>query len=316
MTDSYNVYPPLYTISQTVYDNGGVGDGHVTKTKQFFGAGSTAYTGTNYYLTYRAHLRGLEPFYVSGSTETPIGPYTVRDVDWNGRTTTTAQYSADPTWSSVLTGDGYASYASSTSTNRLTNVATLYDTLGRVYQVQDYDISPSTGSGSKYVPVNSYYDRNGRQVASCPAYAAGTETAYDGAGTAVSDTTCECAASVFLLFRRYQYCAPTPTPTLGSMSGGDGGVLHISHEALDATGNVLEIDTFEDNHDDLTGSTPGINLTSNNDYVRRTAFNWYDAANRLSTTADYGCGDTASGAGQWKYAAVPSPPFIRSDRLG
>jgi RHS repeat-associated protein len=71
---------------------------------------------------------------------------------------------------------------------------------------------------------------------------------------------------------------------------------------------VLETDTFEDNHDDVTGSTPGINLSSNNDYVRRTVFNWYDASNRLTTTADYGSGDTASGAGQWKYATIPSRP--------
>jgi RHS repeat-associated protein len=308
MGSNYTTYPTLYTISQLVYDNGGVGDDNVTKTRTFFGTGSTQYTGANFYLTYRGHVRGQEPFYVSGSTETPMGPYVVNDVDWKGRATTTAQYSADPTWSSVLTGDGYTAYASSTSTNRLNQIAALYDDLGRMYQTQQYDISPSSGTGSNYLCQNSFYDRNDRVVASGPAYAAGTETAYDGAGRQYETRTVIALQSTPYSSGAYQYCAPTPVPTLSSMSGGEGGVLEMFHQTLDANGNVLETDTFENNHDDVTGSMPGINLTSNNDYVRRTVFNWYDAANRVTTAADYGSGDTASGAGQWKYATIPSRP--------
>jgi RHS repeat-associated protein len=308
MGTTYTTYPTLYAISQTVYDSGGVGDGNVTKTRRFFGTGSTNYTGTNLYVTYRGHSRGAEPFYVSGTTETPMGPYVVNDVDWKGRVTTTAKYSADPTWSSVLTGDGYSAYASSTSTNRLTQDGTLYDDLGRIYQTQLYDISPSTGSGSNYLAKNSFFDRNDRVVASAPAYAAGTETAYDGAGRPYETRTVIALQSTPYSSGTYQYCAPTPVPTLSSMSGGDAGVLELAHQTLDANNNVLETDTFEDNHDDVTGSTPGINLTNNNDYVRHTVFGWFDAANRCTTSADYGSGDTSSGAGQWKYATIPSRP--------
>src|SRR6202034_1647698 len=91
----------------------------------------------------------------------------------------------------------------------------------------------------------------------------------------------------------YQYCAPTPNPTLSSMSGGSNGVLELTHQTLDPNGNVLETDTFEDNHDDVISSSPGVNLTTNSNYVRRTVFNWYDAGNRLTTTADYGSGDSS-----------------------
>jgi RHS repeat-associated protein len=307
MTDSYNVYPTLYTISQTVYDNGSVGDGFVTKSRAFFGTGST-YTGTNFYRTYRGALRGLEPFYVISGVETPMGPYTANDVDWKGRATTTSQYGADPTWSSVLTGDGYSAFASSTSTNRLTETSTLYDNLNRVYQTQQYDIAPSSGTGTNYLAQNSFYDRNDRLVASAPAYAAGRETAYDGAGRQYESRTVTALQSTPYSSGAYQYCAPQPIPTLNSISGGDAGVLELTHQALDANGNVLETDKFEDNHDDVIGSTPGINLTNTNDYVRHTVFQWYDAANRLTTAADYGSGDTASGAGQWKYATIPTRP--------
>jgi RHS repeat-associated protein len=308
MTDSYNVYPTLYTISQTVFDNGGVGDDYVTKTRRFFGTSSTNYTGTTFYRTYRGHARGLEPFYVSGTTETPMAPYTVNDVDWKGRPTTTVKYGTDPTWSSVLTGDGYPAYASSTSTNRLTESSTLFDNLDRVYQTQQYDIAPSSGTGTNYLATNSFYDRNDRLVASAPSYAAGTETAYDGAGRQYETRVVTALQSTPYSSGTYQYCAPSPNPTLSSMSGGDAGVLEFTHQMLDANGNALEIDTFEDNHDDVIGSTPGINLTSNNDYVRQTVFDWYDTGNRITTAADYGSGDTSSGAGQWKYATIPTRP--------
>jgi hypothetical protein len=82
----------------------------------------------------------------------------------------------------------------------------------------------------------------------------------------------------------------------------------LSHNTFDANDNSLEIDRFEDNHDDIVGSSPGINLTTNNNYVRRTVFNWFDAANRITTMADFGSGDTSSGAGHWTYAATPTRP--------
>jgi RHS repeat-associated protein len=308
MGSNYTTYPTLYTISQTIYDNGGIGDDFVTKTRTFFGTSSTSYTGTNFYRTYRGHVRGLEPFYVSGATETPMGPYTVNDVDWKGRTTTTAKYSADPTWSSVLTSDGYPAYASSTSTNRLTEASLLYDNLNRAYQSQQYDIAPSTGTGTNYLAQNTFYDRNDRVVASAPAYGAGTEGGYDGAGRLYETRTVIALPSAPYSSGAYQYCVPTPNPTLSSMSGGSNGVLELAHQTLDANGNVLETDTFDDNHDDVISSSPGINLTTNTNYVRRTVFSWYDAANRLTTRADYGSGDPSSGAGQWKNVTIPSRP--------
>ena len=307
MTSNYNVYPTMYAISQSVYDGGGVGDSYVTKMRSFFGTSSTSYTGSNVYRTYRGHVRGLEPFYVSGSTETPMGPYTASDVNWKGRATTTAQYSADPTWSSVLSSDGYPAYASSTSTNRLSETTSVYDALNRVYQTQQYDISPSSGAGTNYLARNTYYDRNNRKVANAPAYAAGTEMSYDGAGRQYETRTVMALQATPYLSGAYQYCAPTPNPALSSMSGGNNGVLQLAHRTLDGNGNTIETDTCEDNHDDISSSSPGINLATNN-YVRRTVFNWYDAASRLTTTADYGSGDTSSGVGQWKYALIPSRP--------
>ena len=308
MTDNYNAYPTVRTLSQIVYDNGGVGDGNVTKTRRFFGTGSTDYTGANYKRTYRGDLRGVEPFYISSGVETVVGPYPVFDLNWNGNATTSALYDTTPTWATVLTGDGYSAYASSTSTNRRTQQDTLYDDLGRVYQLKQYKISASTGTGTNYVSRKNYFDRIGQLVATAKDFGSGTEIAYDGAGRAYQSRTVMALQSTPYSSGAFNYNAPAPKIFLSSMSGGDAGVLTIRHQAFDTSGNVTKVDVFEDNHDDVTGASKGINLTNNNDYVRRTVFNWYDTANRLTVSADFGSGDTAAGAGQWKYAAMPTRP--------
>ncbi len=106
----------------------------------------------------------------------------------------------------------------------------------------------------------------------------------------------------------YQYCAPTPIPTLSSMSGGDAGVLELTHQTLDANGNVLETDTFEDNHDDVIGSTPGsTSPATTTTFAGRFSIGTTPRIG-TTTTADYGSGDTSTGAGQWKYATIPSRP--------
>src|SRR5690606_32162638 len=45
--------------------------------------------------------------------------------------------------------------------------------------------------------------------------------------------------------------------------------------------------------------------SSTRDYVRHSVYSWYDGADRLVTTADYGSGDSG---GVWKYAAMPAYP--------
>ncbi len=308
MTDNYNAYPTLVAVSKAEYDAGGVGDDYLTKAKKYFGTGTNDCTGANFKWTYRGHLRGVEPFYLSGSTETPMGPYPVADVDWFGRATSSALYDTDPNWSTVLTGDGYSAYASSTSGQRRTQRDVLYDNLGRVYQTKRYEISSSSGTGSNYLSAKRYYDRNDNLVATGNDYAAGKEMAYDGAGRQYQVRTVVALPSPPYSSGAFNYTAPVPKPSLGSMSGGDAGVLAVLHSVFDTSGNITETDEFEANHDDLTGGSPGIDLSNNDDYVRRTVFGWYDAVGRVTTTADYGSGDTASGAGQWKYAALPTRP--------
>lgn len=313
MTDDYNQYPvtdpnesyPLTQVSETRYDNGGVGDGHVTKTLSFFGfygAAGNNFTGINFYRDFRGHLRGVEPFYMNGSTETPISPYTVSDVDWQGRTIAAAQFDSTLTWSSVISDGAYAATASSSARRTLTK--TMYDDLGRPYRSERYKIAAGTGSGSDHFANQTYYDRNGQIVARATDFGAAQETAYDGAGREFQTRTVLLLASTKYSSGKFNYRAPAPLPTLSSMSGGDDNVIAMTHSVLDAAGNRTQQHEFEANHDEVVATGRGIDLTNNDDYVRSSEFMWYDAADRLTTSADYGSGDST---GAWTYAAVPNP---------
>lgn len=90
------------------------------------------------------------------------------------------------------------------------------------------------------------------------------------------------------------------------MTGGDDMVTAMSHSVFDAEGHATDTHEFEATMTDPPGGSVGIDLSNNDDYVRRTTYQWYAYADRLTTTADYGSGDTASGAGTWKYASIPT----------
>ncbi|MCA9077796.1 MAG: hypothetical protein KDA93_22405, partial [Planctomycetaceae bacterium] len=166
MTDDFDAYPTLRTITETVYDDNGIGDGHVTQTRRYYGTGTNDYTGVNMHLTFRGQVRGSEPFYMNGSTETTGTPVSVMDVNWQGQTTATGQFIASPTWTTVLTGDGYSDYADSTSTNRRALTETFYDDLGRTYRSDTYAINVTTGAKWNLLRTDMFYDRRGNVVAS------------------------------------------------------------------------------------------------------------------------------------------------------
>ncbi len=307
MTDGYDSYPTMTTISESQYDDDGVGDGYVTKLRKFHGTGSNDYTGTNQHLTYRGHQRGSEPFYMSGSTETAAGPYTVVDINWQGQVTAQALYKSKPTWSSVLTGEGYTDYATSTATNRGSLREMSYDDLGRSYQRHRFAIDTSTGAKGSSLQSDTWYDRLGRVVGTQKAYQAGTEKAYDGAGRSYQSRTVLDLESTKYTSGAFNYRDPQPNPDMATMTGGDDKLIELSHTALSDSGHPTEEHTFYMTHDD-TGASIGIDLSNDDDYIRSSVYSWHDGAGRQTARGDYGSGDTASGAGEWKYASVPSRP--------
>ena len=289
--------------STTVYDSGNEGDSHVTKTKSYYG--TTDFIETNFHRTWRGHLRGTD----RKNNTTAFGPYSVMDVDWQGRVIDQAQYTVAPgNWTTLVDDEDYVA---STSSNRNNWTKTHYDVLGRVYRTERY---PGT-QATNHFEVNNYYDRNGRLVCTGDVFSAHTEYAYDGAGRQYQvRTVTDVEATEYLSGGAFNYRKPVPEPDLDDLTDGDDKLVEFTHSVFDDGGNVTEQHTFEMNHNDT--SSVGLTFTGTADYVRRSVFMWYDDADRLTTTADYGAGGGATGVGSWKHNTLPAPssaPTVSAD---
>lgn len=328
-------YPTLETVSKTEYDEGGEGDGYVTRIKNFYDSGDFDYTGKRFHRTYRGHLRGIEPIYASGSTELSIGPFTIMDLNWQGQVTATALYDTEPTWTAAglmpTSGNGshYGVYAFDVNndtieaTNRRTISTVKYDDYGRPYETRKYEINITSGEGKpgEFLESNTYYNRNSQVVATLTEHNAATEIAYDGAGRRYQSRVVKALQETRYSSGAFHYNKPTPDPSISEMENesdpGDEGVLSMEHTVLDENGNsteqhhfeVIAIETDMDPEDGilLSGSTT-------RDYIWTTSYSWYDSdSDELKTTANYG-----SGGNDWKYysKSTPSePPGSTSDRL-
>ncbi|MDR1382943.1 MAG: hypothetical protein LBJ67_03720 [Planctomycetaceae bacterium] len=105
-------------------------------------------------------------------------PYFISDYDWLGRVTASASFATEPTWSAAVTN---ANYAANTTTSRKTLSKNLFDSQGRMYRQEVYQIT-SSGTAGTAMTVNHYYDPLGRQVASQQTGGLGTATTYDALG--------------------------------------------------------------------------------------------------------------------------------------
>lgn len=317
MGADYDTYPTLVTMSTSTYDENNVGDSRLTKTRTYHTA--TKYTDVHNYYTYRGHLRGVMREYTDGSTN-DVTPYHATDVDWKGRVTATGVYTSEPNWSTITGADGDTPWVDTATTGQAGRVAvsrTYYNELGHVYRneralLNTWD-SPPNGTFAASQATNAYRDRNGRVVGSGDPYAAHTEFAYDAVGRQYEMRTVTQLVSNDGTYGKYtsggkfNYRAPQPnvaysSSSAGSLTGGDDGVVELSHVVYDENSQVIEQHEFEMIHTD----TNGIDLSNDDDYVRRGVYNWYDPDRRqLVTTADYGAGGT-SGVGSWKYNVEPA----------
>jgi RHS repeat-associated protein len=313
--------PPewLKPVSQIEYDNGNAGGNRqATRLVICHGPAPTDNSGIQFYYTFRGHHRGTRLFSsYNGRTDVSVTPYYVRDVDWRGHTTAVAAYTTAPDWPT-----NYADYANEIATGRATLNTTHFDVSGHVYREDKYTISRVDGSKGGRLQTDYYYDCRGNKVAIAPRYSAATEIAYDGLGREYQTRTVLqlkgedgsgfYSGSTFAVQRpdsrsTFRYRKPKPNSNFassraGEMSGGSDQVFAIKHKAFDVAGNVIETHTF----DTAVGNGRGLDLSVEFGYVRRSVYSWYDAANRLTAKADYGCGNQATDT--WAYAPMPLRP--------
>lgn len=314
--------PTLQTTAETFYDGStfttaiAVGNGRVTRSKAYHevnGSGvPTAYTVVKYHRDFRGRLRGTERFYNGESASDSVGPYTVVDIDWLGRTTTESLYDTTPNWSAITADDGDSAYAATTTTDRRGMSRMLYNSAGQLYRSEEVVVSESTGAEVAAMRTDNYYDARGYLAASGDPFGMSNEYAYDGVGRQYQSRKALALETTKYSGTDYQYLEPQPKPgaVTGLSSSSADGVMSFSHDVYGATAAskplVVETHSFTANHDNsagitLTGSTP-----ATTDYIRSTSHTWYDSLGRVITMASYGSGNDTSTANTWQYTSPPT----------
>jgi RHS repeat-associated protein len=214
-------------------------------------------TAANLTTTYQYDWRDRQT-----DVRSPANVVTHYELDNLGRITSTTTYaSADFTLSS---GELRAQTES------------LYDDLGRVYESRVYEVDPSTGTASDYLPSQTWYDAAGRVVKTSNGNGLFQKYAYKGQGQ--------------LLASYLSYSDEAEDYADAFDVTGDT-VIEQTRYWYDEAGQTVVTATYARLPDDTTTSGE---LTAANSYVTA-AVTWYDQVGRVVATADYGREDVNSG---------------------
>ncbi len=273
--------------SETTYDLGTVGNGHVTKVTEYADASVTRVTD------YKYDFRGRRIVTLPSAP-----PYSVTNYDDLGRVTASATYS-----SSSGLNDG--TNATTVTANRLTLVQSFYDTRSQLWKQER---TVTNGGSSETLATLRWFDPRGRVIKESGA--AISKTRYDRLGRPITRFT----------IARASDSAYADVFSGGTTSVADDTVLEESQTIYDAVdGNVLMTVAISRRHDDTT--TTGA-LDSNADTNRQlvTAGNiagrvqitsyWYDVLDRVTTSASYGTNSASANVATFDRSALTTAPTI------
>jgi YD repeat-containing protein len=201
----------------------------------------------------------------------------------------------ESTTSQRYDGDGVTLAITPPSASLLrAETTTAYDDQGRVYQTNVYSVDQANGAVSaNSLTTNTWYNHRGLVIKTSPPGAAATKTSYDGAGrpTVVSTTDA------------YGDSTWSDATTVSSSNN----VLSQTENSYDNDGNIV-MQTTRDRFDNETQGGPLGNPTTH-PYARVSyVANYYDAASRLTDSANIG---TNHGTAYTRPSTVPA----RSDTV-
>jgi RHS repeat-associated protein len=273
------------------YDNGGVGDGLLTKTTEHPGGGAadrvtqTAYDWRDRQVATKAGVEASE----STSVNRPIS-YQV--MDNLGEVTESDMYDGDGL--SITTdsnSDGVPDKPSSSALRAQSTAA--YDELGRAYQEKTYSVDPSTGSVStNALTTNHWFDNRGEEIKTAMPGGEVSKTAFDGAGRVTKSYVTDGGGD-------------SSYSDASSVTGD--AVLEQTEETYDADGNTILTTTRERFHDETTTGALGNPTSAPKARVSYQA-SYFDKADRPTDAVDVG---TNGGSAYTRPGSVPS----RSDTV-
>jgi RHS repeat-associated protein/uncharacterized delta-60 repeat protein len=279
----------MVKVAEYQYDGGGIGDSLLTKMTLIPGGGAADQV-TEYYNNWRGQQVGMKMGVQVSESDAGVQRQTLYCLlDNFGRQVECHTYDSDNDQITRISEEGGSDTDGlpnpPTSGNRRGKTSTSYDEQGRVYRTLVYSVDQGNGNIGDAIEWDGWYDTRSDLIKSQTTGSAAEKTQYDGQ-------------------RR-------PTTSFITDAGSDSGftdaddvtsdiVLEQTGYTYDKNDNVI-LTTFKQRFHDAThdGALGDPSSTGSTDKARvsyQTAY--YDAANRLTASADYGTnGGTLDGAG-------------------
>jgi RHS repeat-associated protein len=283
----------MVQVAAYEYDNGGVGNGNLTKATQFPGGSASPRVVQNAY-DWRNRLVATKSG-ASGtlSTEDPSvnRPLTFTDYDNLGRVTGTSVYDGDGIWVIDANSDGVPDKPAA-GLLRSSQVS-FYDAQDRIYRTQELFVDQATGAvGTPRLTTSMFYDRRGNVAAVYTPNASVAQSSYDGANRLTTSYTLGNVPAATWAN------ATSLTATL---------VLEQTEYGYDAASNVILTVNRQRFHDAATTLLGGLGTPTTGIPARVSyAANYYDAADRLTASVNVG---TNGGVAYVRPSTAP----VRSD---
>lgn len=283
----------LSLVAEKEYDNGGIGNGNLTEVTNYPGGGTAARV-TQHFYDWRDRLNATKTGVEAASIESAT-PETQRQIifyvfDNRDKLIESQKYDGDNVTLVDSGGDGVWDKPSSTLLRSYEKNE--YDNRGRVFRNSIFSVDSTTGTISANALVTgTWYDRRNNVIKVDHPGTADDKMQHDGAGRMVKSFKTDSGGD-------------TTWSTARDVSGDH--VLEQTETAYDATGNAILMIARHRFHDATgTGELRVRTSTVTPSRAQHTAF-YYDAANRLTHSADLG----TNGGNAY---ARPSAPPARSD---
>ena len=280
----------MVQVSAYEYDNGGTGNGLLTRVTEFPGDGGAPRT-TQHAYDWRGRLVATK----AGATTSPATedqsvnrPFTSIDYDNLGRITQTRVFDGDRVTIADANADGIPD-APAAGLLRGSQVS-FYDSQDRVYRTQELFVDQATGAvASPRLSTNVFYDRRGNVAAVYAPDAPVMQHRYDGAGRLTAS---------FTLGNVPLATWANATSLAASL------VIEQTEVGYDAASNVILTTTRQRFHDASTAvmgqlGTPTAGIPARVSY----AASYYDAADRPTASVNVG---TNGGVGYVRPATLPA----------
>jgi RHS repeat-associated protein len=277
-------------VAANEYDNGGGGNGNLTKSTLFPGGGAAPRVTENAY-DWRNRLVATKTGGTGSlATEDPSvnRPFTFTDYDNLGRVTGRSVYDGDGIQVIDANTDGVPDKPAA-GLLRSSQVS-FYDTQDRVFRTQELFVDQTTGAvGTPRLTTNMFYDRRGNVAAVYAPNAPVSQSRYDGAGRLTTSLT----------------LGNVPAATWANATALTASlILEQTDYTYDAASNVILTTNRQRFHDAATSAlgvlgTPTTGIPARVSY----AASYYDAADRLTASVNVG---TNGGVAYVRPATVPA----------